>query len=147
MTQKWNLQDIRPTGAGKPAMREVPVRRPQQDIVPRQTRITQNESIPDPDLGSIDIIDGNDAKKKRVITTVVIASIIIGLGFVVNIMLGGADVTVYPKTKNISVQANLNAYKNPAVDMLGYELLTLETTGEKQVKASGKEKVSMMCFA
>lgn len=142
MTQKWNLQDIRPTGTPRPTLRETPVRKPQQDIVPRSSRHTQEESLPDPDLALIDIIDGNGAKKKRAITTVVIASLIIGLGFIVNIMLGGADVTVYPKTKNVSVQSSFAAYTNPAVDMLGYELLTLETTGEKQVKASGKEKVS-----
>lgn len=142
MTQKWNLQDIRPTNTQRPAMRETPIRKPQQDIVSRQARVERDEPTIDPDLASIDIIDGNSAKKKRVITTAIIAVAIIGAGFFVNIMLGGADVSVYPKVKDVSVQSSFTAYTNPEVNMLGYELLTLDSTGEKQVAASGKEKVS-----
>lgn len=141
MNQKWNLQDIRPAGTQKPVVREAPVRRPQLDIVARPTRTEREEPTIDPDLASIDIIDSNSQKKKRVVITAAIAAIILGAGFFVNVMIGGAEITVYPKVKNVSVQANFTAYTSPEIDALGYELLTLETTGEKQVKAAGKEKV------
>lgn len=144
MTQKWNLQDIRPAGTAKPAMRENSVRRAQSDIAPRAQRpIAQREPAFDPDIASIDVIDGNSTKRKKVIVTSVIAAIIIGFGFFVNVLLGGAEVSVYPKFKDISVQAEFTGYTKPQVNDLGYELLTLEASGEKQVKASGKEQVSL----
>lgn len=142
MSQKWNLQDIRPTSTARPAMRETPIRRPQQDIIHRPQPIAEEASVIDPDIDSLEIIDGNNAKRNRVIITSTIAAVILVAGYFVNVLLGGADVTVYPKVKNVSVQANFTAYTSPALNMLGYELLTLEASGEKQVKASNKEKVS-----
>ncbi|MCF7816042.1 MAG: hypothetical protein K9M10_01125 [Candidatus Pacebacteria bacterium] len=143
MTQKWNLQDIRPAGKPRPTMREAPIRKPRQDITIRQRQVDPELQSFDTELSSIDVIDGNSVKRKRVMITVVVAFFIIGVGFVTNLLLGGADVTVYPKIKDVSVQASFSAYTAPQVDELGYELLTLENSGEKQVKASGKEVVSL----
>lgn len=143
MTQKWNLQDIKPAGTMKGAPREPQVRKPQTDISYRAPKPHTMESSVDPDIAMIDVIDGKSEKRKRVVVTVIVAGIIIGAGFFVNVMLGGADVTVHPKVKDISVQAEFSAHTNPQAGELGYELLTLEETGEKQVKASGKETVSL----
>lgn len=143
MTQKWNLQDIKPAGTTKGAPRETPLRKPQIDISYKAPKSHSSETVIDPDIAMIDVIDGKSEKRKRVIITVVVASIIIGAGFFVNVMLGGADVTVHPKLKDISVQAEFRAETKPQAGELGYELLTLEETGEKQVKASGKETVSL----
>ncbi len=142
MSQKWNLQDIRPAVAAKAPPREVSQKRPSQDIAPRPK---QEREIPevDPDLATIDVIDGRSAKKKRVIITTILAFLIVGAGFATNILLGGAEVTIHPKIKDISVQAEFSASAKPQVGELGYELLTLEATSEKQVKASGKENVSV----
>ncbi len=143
MPQKWNLQDIRPQGTPKsqPPRSVGTQKRPQQDIGPRPVDIDTHVPESDPDLSTIEIIDGNSAKRKRVVVSVVIATIVIGAGIFVNMLLGGATVTVYPKIKDVSVQADVVAKTNPQVGELGYELLTLEATGEKQVKASGKEDV------
>ena len=142
MAQKWNLQDIRPAGTQKQPPRDVGVRRPQQDIAPRATKPEPVQAFDDSDLASIEIVDGNGVKKKRVVITAIAALIIVGTGFFVNVLLGGADVTVHPKIKDVSVQANITAYTEPQVGELGYELLSLESVGEKQVKAAGKEAVS-----
>jgi hypothetical protein len=56
--------------------------------------------------------------------------------------MGGAEIVVYPKFKDVTVQASYTAYKSPSAGELGYELLSLEATGERQVSASGTEKVS-----
>lgn len=143
MPQKWNLQDIRPQGTPKPQPpRSVGVKqRAQQDIAPRPIEVETRTPEFDPDISSIEIVDGNSAKRKRVVVSVVIAAAIIGAGVFVNMLLGGATVTVYPKIKDVAVQADVAAKMNPQVGELGYELLTLEATGEKQVKASGKEDV------
>lgn len=143
MPQKWNLQDIRPQGTPKSQPpRSIGVKqRPQQDIAPRPVEVETRPPAFDPDLSSIEIIDGNSAKRKRVIVSVVVAACIIGAGIGINMLLGGATVTVYPKVKDVAVQSDVTAKMNPQVGELGYELLTLEATGEKQVKASGKEDV------
>lgn len=143
MAQKWNLQDIRPAGTPKPVSSETPVRRPQQDIAYRAPRVQRPEPELDTDLASIDVIDGNSVKRKRVFVTTTIGIIIIGIGFFINVLLGGAEVTVYPKFKDISVQADFTTYAEPQVGELGYELLALEESAEKQVKAGTKEKVSL----
>ncbi len=142
MAQKWNLQDIRPAGAPKSAPREPAPRRANQDIAPRAPKIEHPPAFDDSDLATLDIIDGNTVKRTRAIITAVVVVIIVALGYFVNVMLGGAEVTVYPKVRDIFVQAEFTAYTNPKVGDLGYELLTLEATGEKQVKAAGKEMVS-----
>ena len=142
MTQKWNLQDIRPTGSGPGGSKNKPPTKPTQDIRQKPKEFVPEKESIDPDLESIEIVDGNDKKRKRVIITSAVVAVIILVGFSVNLLLGGATITIYPKSRDVSVQANFDAYTAPKVDELGYELLSLEATGERQVEASGKETVS-----
>lgn len=146
MPKKWNLQDIRPS---QPAEREprpevVSPRRTSMDIGPKRAEPVPVYEQPtyDPDLGRLDIVDGNATKKKRTIVVVVLAALVLGGAFFANVLMGGAQVTVHPKFKDVSVQATFTSYKEPKAGELGFELLTLEATGERQVKASGTEKVS-----
>ncbi len=142
MAQKWNLQDIRPAVAQKAPPKEIAQTRQRLDIGHRPHKQEMESSI-DPDLATIDIIDGKNVKRKRVFVTAILVFLIIGAGFFVNVILGGAEVTIYPKMKDISVQAEFSAYTKPQAGELGYELLSLEAEGERQVKASGKETVSL----
>ncbi len=147
MPKKWNLQDIRPARPATPndVMQQQTAAAPRrmgQDIAPKR-HIPQDEPlVSDPDLERIEIVDGNASKRKRVILLTSIAAVVLGGAFFLNILMGGAEVTVYPKFKDVSVQANFTAYKEPPAGELGYELLSLEATGERQVKASGSEQVS-----
>jgi hypothetical protein len=109
--------------------------------VPAQPSVSQ-EPFDDSDLAEIDVIDGNRAKRRRVALTSAIALVILGIGYGINMLLGGAEVTVFPKQRNVSVQADFSAYTAPTAGQLGYELLTLEAEGEKQVKANGKESAT-----
>lgn len=144
MAQKWNLQDIRPAAASKPPVRDfIEQAKARQDIKPRAPRVEATpQSFDDSDLSTLDIIDGNSAKRKRVVVSATIAGIIIVAGVILNVFLGGAEVTVYPKFRDISVQSDLTVFTAPQAGELGYELLTLDATGERQVKASGKEQVT-----
>lgn len=143
MSQKWNLQDIRPAGSTKQPVRDFPDKRTRQDIAPRAPKVQAVESFDDSDLSSIDVLDGNTVKRKRVVVTSIVALVIIASAFIVNVFLGGAVVTVHPKVKDVAVQATIITQKIPQADQLGFELLTLDATGERQVKASGKEPVSV----
>ena len=140
MAQKWNLQDIRPAQA-KPTHTESPApKRMGQDIAPRAPKMERPSSY-DEDLSTLDIIDGNTVRRTRIIVTSVVALLIIGVGYFINVLLGGAEVTVYPKIRDVFVQAEFTAYTNPKVGDLGYEILSLTATGEKQVKEIGRAHV------
>lgn len=141
MAQKWNLQDIRKVSGDKALPRIVPTAKTQQDIYYKAPK--EESSIPeaDPDVLSLDIVDGNTSKKKYIFIVSAVVLVIFMLGIAVNIMLQGAVVTIKPHTKDISVQAEFTAHKEPKTNGLAYELLTLEAEGERQVSAAGKEKV------
>ena len=144
MTQKWNLQDIRPVDKGnkQPASRQEP--RMKQDMTQPKRRhggAAQKTSV-DSGVASVDIVDTRSSRKKRIIIASVVAIAIIGFGFLISALMSGADVTVYPKQKNVTVQASFTAYTDPQVGDLSYELVTLEADGERQVSATGEELVS-----
>lgn len=125
MPQKWNLQDIRPSAPKS-----------------SKQKATPKPPAPDRDLGSIDFRDEKTVKKKRVTLTTVIVLGLLAFGFFANVLLGGAEVTVYPKAKDIVVQSDIVARAVPQVGELSYEVLSFESTAEKQVKATGRENVS-----
>lgn len=141
MSQKWNLQDIRPANREKRAAVQTNPLRRQQDIGVR-TPEPRTQAPFDEDLGTIDIIDGKSTKRKRVFVSVLVSLCIIGAAFFTNVMLGGAEIVVYPKFKDASVQATFSAHKTPRAGELSFELLSLDATGERQVKAAGQELVS-----
>lgn len=145
MPQKWNLQDIRPAATAKNTVKPSAPRAPQSDIAPKSRPSAQPEAAPvyDPELSTLDIIDGNAARRKRMFVTTLIVALLIAFGFSINLLLGGAEVTVSPKAKDVIVQSEITARTVPQAGDLSYELLTLESTAEKQVKAAGKEDVSL----
>ena len=142
MAQKWNLQDIRPAGSSKQPVQDTAPRKPRLDIAPKARRPDPVQAFDDADLATIDVIDGNEAKRKRVFVTASLGVVIILIGFFTNVLLGGAEITVYPKSRDVSVQSEFTTYANPKAGELAYELLSIDVTGERQVKANGKEQVS-----
>lgn len=140
MPQKWNLQDIRP--ASERRIQKVPPSKTGQvDIAPRMRR-QEPERFDESDISNLEVVNGNTVKKTRIVVSVSIAFLIIISGFMMNLMLGGATVTIEPKTKSTTIQSEFVAYSAPTNDELSYELLVLSATAEKQVQASGKEKVT-----
>ncbi len=144
MPQKWNLQDIRPPEKNRERVKPMSTQTVKQDIAPRRQTETERPTVEyvDPDLATIDVLDGNSAKRKRVVVSLVIAALVLGSAFFINVLLGGATITVYPKFKDVTVQATFEAYAEPMTGELSYELLSLDATGERQVTASGQEHVS-----
>ncbi len=136
MTQKWNLQDIKPAQPRRRPSATHPdqlVRRPQ----PRPIIETEN----DEEANTITIEDGNKRNRRALWYALGIFFVIIGLAFSASILTGGAEVIVYPKTREPNVNAVFEAQKIASADQLPYELMTLEAEGERQVKATGQESV------
>ena len=142
--RKWNLQDIRPTEREKKAPPESVASHPkaQDMVVQRRLSRTQHSEPVESDVAQIDIVDGNSNRRRRIIIGSVVAIFILGGGFFVNLLMSGAKVTVNPNNRDVNVEAAFKAHKTPQTDELGYELLSLEAEGERQVKATGEEEVS-----
>lgn len=161
MTQKWNLQDIRP--AQPRERREGPAGvRPQAESVPIRTGESRAPLHPPVDIrehkrmepaeeyndmggddeGRIPVIDGNKRSKGQLVTGLIIAALIIGAGIGISAFTGGAVVTIHPKVKELNVNAEFTAYSEKKPGELSYEIMTLDATGESQVKASGQETVT-----
>lgn len=142
MEKKWNLQDIKPTDRKPAAPRrtseskqapESDMRRRVPEPEPRSERVQKTAAAPRVKR------PGN---RKATILLIMGAVAILAIGFAASLVFGGAVLEVQPKQKAVTVQADFTAYAAPQAGQLGYELLTLEATGERQVTASGTEEVS-----
>ncbi len=146
--QKWNLGDIRPAAERSARPR---TKSPMQDVVPPSAYsapVHTAVSLSEEDMADHDEYQMAEKTTKRKLPRgkrmhlIVIAIVLFfGIGFLATLFLQGAEITVYPKSKAVTVQATLSAYQQPNTGTLGYELLTLEETGERTVDATGSEEV------
>lgn len=137
MAQKWNLQDIRPA---EPRKRRMPPKQMQQGRpapqaaapVMRETK----EEIP-----SIVIEDGTKKSSKNVIIAILLFVFIVGGAVGLSALLGKTELTIFPENREPTISADFTAYPDKRSDSLSYEVMTLESTSESQVTASGQVEV------
>ena len=138
MSQKWNLQDIRPVEPKK--------KRP---VVPPK-RVVEEEDFDDPiNLNNpiedhterIPIQDGNATKKRGLLYAVLAFVFIVGGAVLLSALLGKTELTIYPEYREPNINSEFTAYPDQRNDALGYEIMTLEATSESQVAASGQIQV------
>ncbi|MCA9367712.1 hypothetical protein KC887_05655 [Candidatus Kaiserbacteria bacterium] len=156
MTQKWNLQDIRPAGS-KPSTRSVEQRpqkpKPIQNHNPAAEGRPRPVHAPAPDTTSeapqfreniptVVIEDGRKNGKKRLLWAVMLFVVIVGGAVGLSAVLGKTELTIYPEFREPNISAEFTAYPQKRDGALSYEILTLDATGEKQVKASGQVTVT-----
>lgn len=128
MEKKWNLQDIKPSGAKR--------RRP--DAMKARPTVSAATEAP-----RVEPTFGRQSKKRGgFVLAVLVFLIIAGGGFLFSFLLGGAEVTVYPRHREPTVNSVFTAYKEAPAGELAYEIMTLEAEGERQVKATGEEQVA-----
>ncbi|MFM2424384.1 MAG: hypothetical protein RLZZ70_775 [Candidatus Parcubacteria bacterium] len=165
MSQKWNLQDIRPAEPNaarrplpsSPTERrainpEAPVRRPQSNgdmrggapaPIRRQYEETAStRDTNDEESGFVPVYDGRKKSRNNIIIASAVFLSIVGGGVFLSYITGGATVNVYPKVRELNVNAEFTAYKELRAGELSYEVMTLEASGERQVAATGQEEVS-----
>ncbi len=131
MSQKWNLQDIRPAAPRRPR----PVARPQQHPGPTTTATPE-------DIPSIIVHDGRAQQSRRPLYIIGAFLVIIIATITIAAFTGNTTLTVYPEIREPNINAEFTAYPTPRDNALSYTILTLEATGERQVKASGQVEVS-----
>jgi len=141
MSQKWNLQDIRPAGQSKPKRRAT---RPTIDTrsearrAPAADEQSSPISVTDNTEPDIKIEDGNKNNKSKFIISIVIFVVIVAGAALLSGILGKTEITIYPEFRDPNVSAEFTAFPNPTDDSLSYEVMTLEATSESQVQATGK---------
>lgn len=139
MSQKWNLQDIRPVE-----------RKPRRPIAPPTRPIAAEEEYeaaagPEEFGGDTQnriIIQDGTKKQRSVLLYAVIAFVVIVGGAVgLSAILGQTVLTIYPEYREPTINTDFTAYPDNRADALSYEILTLESTAESQVSASGQVQV------
>ncbi len=137
MTQKWNLQDIKPSESRKS--------RVISEVDTTKEVVYENQSVERPTTRQVDTngFTGYDKKRKRRIyrSALLIALLLVGAVVIYGWLTGGVKLTVQPHSYNPTVNAVIEAKRAPQAGELAYEVMTLEATGERQVEASGQEEV------
>lgn len=128
MEKKWNLQDIKPTTQRRKRVASERVR-PATETAPR----VSYEEAP------------ASGRKKRgrfgFSFAVIGALLVLSGGVFFSFLMGGAEVTVYPRHREPTVNAVFTAYSEPRAGELSYEIMTLEAEGERAVTATGEKQV------
>lgn len=130
MDKKWNLQDVRPSSQPKK-------QRGAGDI-------SSGRSVPNEyakERRSQTVSGGGFFSKRNLMMGGIFVAVVVAV-ILIGILRTGADITIQPKYEDVTVQATFTAHSQPAAGELGYELLTLEADGERQVSATGQEEVS-----
>jgi len=143
MSQKWNLQDIRPAGSTQPNTRRRKPTRPAQAKPPKGAPVArpvantaQTEHIP-----SIVIEDRNKKDKNRLLMAGAIFVAVVGSAALLSSALGKTELTIYPEFRDRNINAEFTAFPEATDDALTYDVMTIEETSESQVQASGKIEV------
>lgn len=135
MNQKWNLQDIRPA---EPRKRRVlstsPIRPVAEPAEPEP--LLEREEIP-----NIVIEDGTKKGSKHVLISVILFVVIVSGALGLSAFLGKTVLTIYPEHREPNINSEFTAYPDKRENALSYEIMTIESTAESQVKASGQIEV------
>lgn len=134
MTQKWNLQDIRPAESRRRPKATRPL-----NVSGRPT--PPPSDYEDDEVQPVTIQNGNATKKKKYVLLSSIIVILIVALFGLSALLSKTTLTVFPEFREPVVNAEFIAYPDRRDNSLSYEILTIDDVGEKQVQASGEEYV------
>jgi hypothetical protein len=139
MSQKWNLQDIRPA---EPRKRRQSPRQENSQSHNRPSGANRSSSTHErEDIPNIVIEDGKKKGQSRLLISFVIFVVIVGGATALSALLGKTELTIYPEFREPNINAEFTAYPDQRADSLSYEILTLEATSEAQVKASGQVQI------
>jgi hypothetical protein len=136
MTKKWNLQDIRPATPKRAKKSTHYQQSTPEGRSPSSQPLTEREHIP-----SIIIDDGTKKGNGRLFISIALFVVIVGSALGLSALVGKTELTIYPEMRELNVNAEFTAYPDKREASLSYEIMTLETVGESQVKATGQIQV------
>lgn len=141
MSQKWNLQDIRPVEPRKKRPSLPTSRLTDSSAEEEGGTLEPNYQRPVNDAPNIIIQDGTKKGNRSVLYAVGAFIAIVGGAILLSSVFGKTELTIYPENREPTINSDLTAYPDKRADNLSYEILTLEATSERQVKASGQVQV------
>ncbi len=143
MTQKWNLQDIRPVESKKRTSSERPLnlKRPQQYSEEAEGERDVNTESSDDEVENIEVRDGNKSNKKKYLILTSVVTLLIVLVLFMSAVLSKTTLTVFPEYREPVVNAEFTAYPDRRDSSLSYEIITIDEVAERQVAATGEEYV------
>jgi hypothetical protein len=123
-------------------MREPEMTHQQPTFKHAQTEVYDDEASNEDEEGFVPVINGNKRSRGNLYLGIALAGLIIAGGLGISALTGGAEVTIYPKVRELNVNAEFTAYSEMKPGELAYEIMTLDASGERQVKASGQETIT-----
>ena len=140
MSQKWNLQDIRPAGQSKPKRRPVAINSNKSASADEESpiRSPRPRTRPVDTTPSITIEDGAKKEKSRLFMAVLFFVAIVGGAALLSSLMGKTELTIYPEFRDPNINAEFTAFPTPTDGSLSYEVMTIEESREQQVQATGK---------
>lgn len=137
MEKKWNLQDIKPSERRRSSSRVSSLSRTSVDKVERDVSETARESVTNHRPKKV-----SKQGKKGLVLGLIALGAVLAFGFLFAILSSGAEVTVFPRLREPTVNAVLEAKRqNATASELAYEVMTLEAEGSREVTANGQEEV------
>jgi hypothetical protein len=139
MSQKWNLQDIRPA---EPRKRRQTPRTDNNQSQSHQKEATSTAYAQDrDDIPNVIIENGNKNATSKLWLSIIIFIVIVASATGLSAILGKTELTIYPEFREPNINADFIAYPDKRESSLSYEILTLEATSEAQVEASGQIQI------
>ncbi len=155
MSQNWNLQDIRPTRKRakkqtdpeeninnvemtSPVRKTARVRSSLEENVSTEEYEERRTTLPPQHRPT-----NKNGLRRRLIIMVASLILIVGVsGWFFTNLLGGVQVDVFPKNREVTINTNVTAYPEKQLDYLNYEILIEEMTAQKEATATGQENVT-----
>lgn len=139
MAQKWNLQDIRPVESKKKRPVTPPVKI--DDSGEYEEPINLRETLPEDNAPRIPIKTGTEKKNRSLLIAATVFVLIVGGALGLSAVLGNTELIIYPENREPNINSEFTAYPDKRDGELSYEIMTLESTAESQVTASGQVQV------
>jgi hypothetical protein len=145
MSQKWNLQDIRPAGQARPKRRPIQNTKINSSDMERGSEMEtagaparrRPTMRPQNDGPQIVIEDGTNKDRNKMVVAIVFFVVVVGAAALLSSLLGNTELTIYPEFRDPNINAEFTAFPTQTDGALSYEIMTLEETKESQVQASG----------
>ena len=122
MSQKWNLQDIRPVEPKKRRPVAPPAHIDEEKEEDEVINITQP---PKNNVPHTPFRHKSEKKSRTVLYAAIVFFVIVGSALGLSAVLGKTELTIYPENRTPNINSEFTAYPDNRAGELTYEIMTL----------------------